>query len=144
MISQTAKFGTNAHPVTGRIMRLVGICLLLSAVLLASVVPQGMMRVAGAGGPTLVLCSSHGPQEISADLLDIPYEILSLMEDSGQEDEPGKCLAITLALAAIQSWSDAEAFRAEFQGFRDLLTSPLWHRVAIVRPNPPRAPPAFS
>lgn len=144
MIFRTAIFGNNAHPVSGRMMRLAGTCLLLIAVLFAAVVPQGMMRVAGTGGPMLVLCSTMGPQELSEALLDLPYEVLTQTEETGHEDEPGKCLAITLALTAIQSWSDTDIFRAQFPGFRDLLTSPRRHPVATVRPNQPRAPPVFS
>lgn len=114
--------------------------LLLLALILAGTVPEGMMRVADESGQRLVLCTSDGPREIWMGADGVAQDRAPLPD---QNRETGKCLSVTLALAAGQSDFGALAEAAQFDRFRPDLTAP---RPATAPPQhrpQPRAPPVF-
>lgn len=112
--------------------------LLVLSLWLSGIVPQGMMRVADDGGTRLVLCTEDGPRDIwlGADG--------ALREDAPLPDrnnEVGKCLAVTLALAAVQGGADDLHRPAEFSAFVPDHGSVLAALPAAWSPAQPRAPP---
>ncbi|MCV2879516.1 hypothetical protein OE699_11715 [Sedimentimonas flavescens] len=117
--------------------RLVPMVLLLS-LFLSGIVPQGMMRVGDADSTRLVLCTPEGPRDIwmradgsVSDQAPLPDE----------NHEVSKCLAVTLALAAVQDAALAAHSPASFAPFVPDLAVSRPIVAAEWRPAQPRAPP---
>lgn len=112
--------------------------LLLLALALSAVVPQGMMRVADAGGMRLVLCTPEGPREI---WMGADGQVQDRAPLPAQNQEPGKCLLVAAALGTGQQGHVSLAQPAQFERFRPDLTAPHATPVALRHTPETRAPP---
>lgn len=112
--------------------------LLLVSMFLSGIVPQGMMRVADADSTRLVLCTPEGPRDIWMRADGSVSDQAPLPEEN---HEVSKCLAVTLALAAVQDAALATHSPARFAPFVPDLATPRPVAAAEWRPAQPRAPP---
>jgi len=126
-----ARFGIGQRLVAG---------LLVLALLLAGMVPQGMMRVADATGQRLVLCTPDGPREIWMASDGAVRESAPLPAQNG---ETGKCLAVTLALVAVQPDLGALARPVTFETFHPPLGTQTAPAAPLRHGAQPRAPPVL-
>lgn len=119
--------------------------LLLLAVILSGTVPEGMMRMAGAdgmAGPSLVLCTGDGPQEIRLlpDGAVVPADRGS-QDDQGDHKRQAKCLSLHLGDPHAQNWAMPLPKRAGFA----LRRTPVGDQIAALAPRlqlaEARAPP---
>lgn len=115
--------------------------LILIALVLTAVVPQGMMRMADGDGFRLLLCTEDGPREIWLASGEGPSEPVPVSDDSR---ETTRCLAVTICFAAVQAKTLADAGQADFARFRPVLTSAFWPVFAVDPSCAPRAPPVLS
>lgn len=119
----------------------VALAVLVLALTLAGIVPQGMMRVAGDDGSRLVLCTEEGPRDLWLG----PEGLLSDRAPLPEKDhELGKCLAVNYAFAAVQVETLADVGRAKFARFRPVLTSAHWPGFSVDPARAPRAPPVSA
>lgn len=88
-----------ARPVRGAVWAAALRVALLIALIASGGVPQGMMRVAGAEGTRLVLCTGEGPREIwmAAD-----GSVSDEAPLPSQNHEVSSCLAVSLSLAGLE------------------------------------------
>ncbi|MHA6265122.1 DUF2946 family protein [Arenibacterium sp. CAU 1754] len=119
----------------------MGSAVLLLALCLSGIVPEGMMRTVDADGTRLVLCTGEGPREIwmAAD------GSISDQEPSHEEQaEVAECLAVSLSLAAVQNVASGLYSAAEFSAFVPEFQPAPSHVQGAWPPSHPRAPPLFS
>lgn len=113
--------------------------LLVVALLLSGVVPQGMMRVADAYGQRLVLCTLDGPHDI---WMRPDGSLQDRAPAPGQNRDTGKCLPVVLALAAVQADLGDLHRRVDFARFRPVLRAAARIRPPLRLAPEPRAPPS--
>lgn len=118
--------------------------LLFVALILSGSVPQGMMRSAGADGMRLVLCTPDGPRDV---WMTPAGDIRDTGSLPGRNHETGKCLAVTLSLAAVQTGvgdlvapGDPADLRLSLGGPRDM---PHLFQAAAHPRGPPRTIPVL-
>jgi hypothetical protein len=117
----------------------LGLALALIALVVNILIPQGFMTVAGGLGPTLVICSGHGPVTTAADLSGQPSKSPKSKPDApcafaghGVATAPAPILApATLTFARLAPTERALSDLVPGQG----LASP---------PPPSQAPPEIS
>ncbi len=90
---------SGARPSRGAVWAAAARVVLLVALIASGVVPQGMMRVAGAEGARLVLCTGEGPREIwmAAD-----GSVSDEAPLPSTNHEVSSCLAVSLSLAGLE------------------------------------------
>ena len=120
--------------------RMVSAVLLL-ALCLSGIVPEGMMRTTDAGGTRLVLCTGEGPRELWM----LADGSISDQEPSHDENaEVSECLAVSLSFAAVQNGASGLYSAAEFSAFVPELQPAPSHVQSAWPPSQPRAPPLMS
>ncbi|AML53329.1 hypothetical protein [Falsihalocynthiibacter arcticus] len=116
-------------------------CVLLLALFLSGIVPQGLMRVASNDGMMLVLCTPEGPTE--AWLTDDGRALDKQPADHPKEG-PSSCMAVTLSLVMVQAWLYTFSGPAEFTVFRQDFVDLRRTRLIDKAPHQPRAPPVLT
>lgn len=110
---------------------------LFLALLLSGTVPQGFMRATDGDGMAIVLCTTDGTSEV---WLSENGEIQDEAPVDGTSSEQSGCLAITVALTAIQGAFGTLGQTIEFAPFRMVLVDRRGP-IAPVTPRQTRAPP---
>ncbi len=116
-------------------------CVLLLALFLSGIVPQGLMRVASNDGMMLVLCTPEGPTEVW--LMDDGRALDEQPADHPSQERPD-CMAITLSLVMVQAWLSTIARPAQFTAFLPDLVDLRRARLSDNAPHQPRAPPVLT
>jgi len=116
-------------------------CVLLLALFLSGIVPQGFMRGASNDGMLLVLCTPEGPTEIW--LTDDGRALDEQPADQPAEDAPS-CMAVTLSLVMVQAWLYTLAEPAELTAFRPGFADLRRARLTDKARHQPRAPPVST
>jgi hypothetical protein len=116
----------------------VGLALALLAVLVAVLVPPGYMTAAGAGGPSLVICTGHGPLTLA------PGDQKG--SHKAPKARPNSLCAFTGHGVAVTDGSApvvAVRFRAVAPAIQRILADLTPGRGLAAPPPPSQAPPAY-
>jgi hypothetical protein len=100
-----------------------------------------MMRAAGEDGVRLVLCTEEGPRDL---WLSADGSVTGQAPLPESNQEVGKCLAVTQAIAAVQAAFLADATRTAFARFRPVLTTAHRPGFAVDLGRAARAPPVST
>lgn len=111
---------------------------LVLALFLSGIVPQGFMRATDGDGMAIVLCTTDGPSEV---WLTADGELQDTAPVDNSSPETLACLAITVALAAVQGGIGTLAQAIETAPYRNVLIDRRGTNAPALTPRQPRAPP---